>query len=240
MPSKKAKNTVEPQTDLADQSRAATARKSPVPAGQQTLGRISLREEQRLLTRDRLLDAALIVFKRVGYRAATVDMITQEAGTNRATFYLHFRSQVDVAAGLGRRLSGEYAHMFFELDKLDIPRVKDVTAWLDTILNSRRGDSMLGRMLQEAIAADTEFAQEAMDYMVRIADRMTNYLAHFRGKQKQNARSRLLLVQMLINRYLAYLDMGVPFAGESGQQVMAQMIWNMLYAELQATAQTPT
>ena len=67
--------------------------------------RLSIREEQKLRTRDRLLDAAFEVFSAVGYRAATIDEIMKRAGANRATFYLHFSDKLDIAAGIGRRSS---------------------------------------------------------------------------------------------------------------------------------------
>jgi AcrR family transcriptional regulator len=49
-----------------------------------------LREEQKALTRARIVDAAKSVFEEHGYGAASIGTITDVAGINRATFYLHF------------------------------------------------------------------------------------------------------------------------------------------------------
>lgn len=46
--------------------------------------------------RQQLLDAAIRVFARSGYRAASISDIIAEAEVARGTFYLHFRSKTDV------------------------------------------------------------------------------------------------------------------------------------------------
>ena len=55
-----------------------------------TTPRLSMRERQRNLTRQSILDASLEAFADRGYFATTVDDIVQRAGIGRATFYLHF------------------------------------------------------------------------------------------------------------------------------------------------------
>ena len=46
------------------------------------------------------MESARQVFVTRGFPDATVDDIAREAGASRATFYLHFRSKVDIAAAL--------------------------------------------------------------------------------------------------------------------------------------------
>ena len=92
--------------------------------------RLSIREEQKLRTRDRLLDAAFEVFSQVGFRAATIDEIMKCAGANRATFYLHFTDKLDVAAGIGRSNSLAVSDRFRQLDKMVAPSQADVRNWL--------------------------------------------------------------------------------------------------------------
>lgn len=57
---------------------------------------ISLREAQKQLTRERLLESAQEVFATKGYVNATVDDIAAKAGASRATFYLHFDSKLAI------------------------------------------------------------------------------------------------------------------------------------------------
>lgn len=48
------------------------------------------------MTRQRLLEAGVQVFKDRGYSDATIDEIVTQAAVGRATFYLHFKSKFDV------------------------------------------------------------------------------------------------------------------------------------------------
>ncbi|QIX27227.1 TetR/AcrR family transcriptional regulator [Nocardioides sp. JQ2195] len=60
----------------------------------------SQREDQKALTRARLIEASLVVFHTEGYAAATINDIVAEAGVSRATFYLHFASKLDVIVAI--------------------------------------------------------------------------------------------------------------------------------------------
>src|SRR5678816_2464768 len=57
---------------------------------------LSPRDEQKRLTRRRLIEGALAAFEQKGYAATTIDDIVAEANASRATFYLHFKSKADV------------------------------------------------------------------------------------------------------------------------------------------------
>ncbi|MGV9867161.1 TetR/AcrR family transcriptional regulator [Rhodococcus koreensis] len=54
---------------------------------------MTLREEQKLLTRRKLVEAARTVFEQNGYANSAIDEITRRAGASRATFYLHFENK---------------------------------------------------------------------------------------------------------------------------------------------------
>lgn len=51
------------------------------------------RAEQREETRRRLIESAAAVFARVGFEAAAIDAITEEAGYSRGAFYSNFESK---------------------------------------------------------------------------------------------------------------------------------------------------
>jgi AcrR family transcriptional regulator len=59
---------------------------------------MSLREEQKLLTRNRLIASARRAFAEVGYASTSIDDIVRVAGVSRGTFYLHFKNRSDVLA----------------------------------------------------------------------------------------------------------------------------------------------
>jgi AcrR family transcriptional regulator len=58
--------------------------------------RPSLRDEQRALTRRRLLDAAEVVFARNGFHGAPVEEVAREAGATTGALYSNFTSKADL------------------------------------------------------------------------------------------------------------------------------------------------
>jgi AcrR family transcriptional regulator len=70
------------------------------------------REKKKAMRQEQLIDAAEKVFVERGYDAATIDMITEEIGYNKRTFYLYFKDRDDVFfAVLLRSLGVLYALM---------------------------------------------------------------------------------------------------------------------------------
>ncbi|WP_459545753.1 TetR/AcrR family transcriptional regulator [Nocardia sp. X0981] len=110
----------------------------------------TLREAQREMTRNLLLDAGLDLFVRKGYGATKVEDIASAAGTTRVTFYAYFPSKVDLMkaliterlnAALDRVPSAEHGSTAREL----VSVVEDgsrgrIRAWLDA--TSQRWDAI--------------------------------------------------------------------------------------------------
>lgn len=66
------------------------------------------RVEQRAVTRQRLVEAAGRVFCRVGFEAAPIDVIAEEAGYSRGAFYSNFESKDELFVELlGHHLDAE-------------------------------------------------------------------------------------------------------------------------------------
>src|ERR1700679_3591932 len=63
-------------------------------------GRPSLRDEQRALTRRRLLDSAEAVFARSGFHGASVEDIAREAGVTSGALYSNFAGKEDLFLAL--------------------------------------------------------------------------------------------------------------------------------------------
>ena len=56
----------------------------------------TLRDQQRIFTRARLIESAIQCFGEQGYHATKIEDIVAAAGASRATFYLHFNSKLEV------------------------------------------------------------------------------------------------------------------------------------------------
>ncbi len=57
-------------------------------------------KEEAQVTRRRLLQAALVVFSRSGYSAASLEEVAAEAGVTRGAIYWHFKSKADLYGAL--------------------------------------------------------------------------------------------------------------------------------------------
>jgi AcrR family transcriptional regulator len=164
-----------------------------------------LREAQRQLTRERLVDAAVALFGARGFRAVTIEQIAAEAGANRATFYLHFRNKEDVANAIGGRLAPHIQSIFAALDALPDPTVEDVRAWLVQGLAEQTEERRnLLAVATEANVADPDLADDYLRFIDLFIDAMPNYLARFSDAERPAARTRMLMQLVQLER-LSYL-----------------------------------
>jgi AcrR family transcriptional regulator len=164
-----------------------------------------LREAQRQLTRERLVDAAVVLFGARGFRAVTIEQIAAEAGANRATFYLHFRNKEDVANAIGDRLVPHIQAIFAALDALPDPTVEDVRAWLLQGLAEQTEERRnLLAVATEANVADPDLADDYLRFIDLFIDAMPNYLARFSEAERPAARTRMLMQLVQLER-LSYL-----------------------------------
>jgi AcrR family transcriptional regulator len=78
--------------------------------------RPSLRDEQKALTRRRLLDAAEVVFAQRGFHGASVDEIAREAGATTGALYSNFSGKEDLFLAMFERSAQadvrDYAEIF--------------------------------------------------------------------------------------------------------------------------------
>jgi AcrR family transcriptional regulator len=79
-------------------------------------GRPSLRDEQKAMTRQRLLEAAEAVFARRGFHGASVEEIAREAGATTGAVYSNFAGKEDLFLALFEASTasqvGEYSEIF--------------------------------------------------------------------------------------------------------------------------------
>lgn len=95
--------------------------------------------------RERILAAACDLFYRQGIHAVGVELIVEEARTNKMTLYRHFRSKDDLVVEYVRQLAAEGDELWVRLDR-DYPDKpeKRLAAWVDHVedivtRNSERG-----------------------------------------------------------------------------------------------------
>jgi len=102
------------------------------------------REAQRRKTRARLLDAAVVEFRRAGANSADINAIVEAAGVARSTFYFHFPTKEHVLLELIRRdedYLAEELSRFLETRR-DLPTVLEEIIRLVVALETRWGAAL--------------------------------------------------------------------------------------------------
>jgi AcrR family transcriptional regulator len=102
------------------------------------------REAQRRKTRARVLDAAIVEFRRAGAHSADINAIVEAAGVARSTFYFHFPTKEHVLLELIRR---DEDYLAEELNRFldtrhDLPVVLDEIVRLVVALEMRWGAAL--------------------------------------------------------------------------------------------------
>lgn len=81
----------------------AEIRRAAELAARESAGERLSREENRALTRERLLDAAADVFNRLGYHGASLETVAEAAGYTKGAVYSNFATKGDLFLALHRR-----------------------------------------------------------------------------------------------------------------------------------------
>ena len=143
-------------------------------------GRRTLRAEQKLLTRRRLLDAATEVFHKRGFVAATVDDIVNAAEVSRATFYLHYANKEAILEEISANYLPEYVAKFEQFD--DTARnPSEMRQWMTGMVAFLRGHrGHLAAITEAALAGEAFVAQQRAD----TVDAHPRVDAELRGHQR--------------------------------------------------------
>jgi AcrR family transcriptional regulator len=164
---------------------------------------LSLREQQRVFTRERLIQGALEVFARKGYVAATIDDIAAAAGASRATFYLHFHTKQDIVAELGSRMVPEVQQFYSELDDLLESGSRDeFRGWMRRAIDWLEANRVA---ITAGIAAQVVEGPMSDTATMRLVDQMPKYLASWPNGMEHQARVRIALLATQFRAAFAFL-----------------------------------
>ena len=151
----------------------------------------SLREAQKALTRNRLLDAAVEVLGQRGGLDATMDEIAKSAGVTRATLYAHFPNKAAIIRGLAERMYTIGGDLYSELEA--VPRWTAVTVrrWLDDVETMWRTQSADIRVLAAAGTAMRGTTLDPHDGYVTLLTARTD---RWKSVSTAEARQRCMMV----------------------------------------------
>jgi AcrR family transcriptional regulator len=164
-----------------------------------------LREAQRRFTRQHILDAARAVFVERGFIATSVEDIIERAGTSRRTFYAHFRSKTDVLAEIGRALVPEIQNTYRRLDDVLATDSRDsLREWFESTMEWCERNGSLTPVWEEAAAIEAEPRAQRRELVRGYVDFMPAYLASWPEDRREEARLRVVLMTVQIDRFLGH------------------------------------
>ncbi|RDI65182.1 TetR/AcrR family transcriptional regulator [Nocardia pseudobrasiliensis] len=191
------------------------------------MARLSVRAEQKLLTRDRLLDAAVEVFAEKSSLEATMDDIARAAAVSRVTVYAHFSGKTEIVLGLADRLYALGDEVYADLAGRSVWTRAAVRDWLDVVEARWREQAASIRVLTMAgPPASTEGTIAARE---RYVDLLVGDPDRWRAVTPAQARQRALLIALLIESFFAaWIATGWPSDTDDPLDLLADTLCHLL------------
>lgn len=156
---------------------------------------LPIREQQKLMTRERLLNAAVKVFLERGYADTTIDEIAAAAAAGRATFYLHFRGKLDLMRDLIQEREEQNEVLIGELQAIRDLTHESLEEWLGRFVShwASQGDRFLVGL--QAIGSEPELAAQLDTGISLMTDVLKEWIVKLRDIEDNEAtlRSELLV-----------------------------------------------
>ena len=198
-----------------------------------------LREAQRRFTKRHILEAATAVFVAKGYTASTVEDIIERAGTSRRTFYVHFRSKTHLLAELSTTLAPEIRDQYRQLDEALLAESSQaLREWfVATIDWCRRHDNLMP-VWEQAAATEPEQETQRRAFIASLPDSMPHYLARWPKQRQEEARLRIILLNLQLDRFFVHTPVRDMEAADLA--FVPDVLTNIWYEPLQAPSRTRT
>ncbi|MFJ9366109.1 TetR/AcrR family transcriptional regulator [Nocardia sp. NPDC101769] len=173
------------------------------PGQSDTPRRTSLRDEQKRLTRSRLIDAAKQLFTTQGYAPVRVDDIAAAVGCSRATFYLHFTGKPDVLRAIAEQGTlPSVQHFYEDLDHvLDTGSREEFAAWMRRAIDWFQEYKDLLPAWDEATTLEPEFREVAREGIMALPNVMSSYLSRWPADRQDEAHLRVELLVAQLERF---------------------------------------
>jgi AcrR family transcriptional regulator len=201
-------------------------------AGQGT--RPSLRDEQKVLTRQRVLDAAVAVFSEKAFLDATMDDIARAGGVTRATVYAHFPGgKSDMVQALVARVYESIDEAYAGLAGSGDWTRTGLRAWIEALVTRWRELTPAIRVLT---TAGTSIARESTDSGDRYLAAHKRYVALLADDVRRwphtpapEARQRALMAVLQVESFLTlWLSGGWPVETADPLDLLTDAVCHLL------------
>ena len=194
----------------------------------------TLRDQQRIFTRGRLIESAIQCFGQRGYHATKIEDIVAAAGASRATFYLHFNSKLEVLDEAMAALDPEAERRYNELDA-EIAKPGGVTRkalsrWLDDWVDFWEEHGPLIIAAHQSVVIEPGRLQHDWEGRMRLAGMLVHYHNRFQGGARETAKLRALLLEQLSDRaFHLYINPVIDLTREQLVEVLTEYWWMVLH-----------
>ncbi|WP_084182190.1 TetR/AcrR family transcriptional regulator [Mycolicibacterium austroafricanum] len=159
----------------------------------------SLRETQKELTRNRVIEAALEVFEERDFASTTMDDIAVRANLNRGTIYLHFESKAEILKGAMQGMEPDEFELFKEFGAAKSRPELEVT--YDHVLTLWSQIGKIWRHARDAAATD-ETLREWTEGVFNRQVRKVRQVFEARGMSAGSAEVRATLVVSMWSEFM--------------------------------------
>jgi len=195
--------------------------------------RRNLREEQKILTHRRLLEAAVTVFTEKPFLEARMEDIAQAAGVTRVTVYAHFPGKAEIVDALVERLYGLMGEAYADLAALPRWTPADIRAWLDEAAVRWREMAPIRRVANAAAPTALRSLGDGRTQYVEAHERYVGMLVGDYGRWRDvdpaEARQRALMAVLQTESFFsAWIAVEWPLETADPLRLLADSLCHLL------------
>jgi len=181
----------------------------------------SIREAQKQLTRERLIESAIAVMLERGLEATTMEEIAARANLGRTTMYKYFDGKPDLTAAASETQMSDMMIAILSMGEVDPGNLRDLTAWLERFEECYTDlgpwfylTPPTGESIERSLEQQEQAAQEVLDEWGRRG---------WAPAVKTPAKS-LLLLFTLVGRWLSYKWIYAVAEPEHSREALLDMV----------------
>lgn len=168
--------------------------------------------EQKEVTRRKLLNAARVVFEHHPYYATAVEMLADQAGVSRTTFYRHFDGKLAVATALFDDLAPVLKEKWRELFAIPTPAKAEVKVWLNEMVAVSVSHRVLVSLFSQIEASEPESGTHKYEYYDEIFAMLDLNAREVGAATVRRLRAKFLLVMLQLDQFLYLTCSGTEVA----------------------------
>jgi AcrR family transcriptional regulator len=184
--------------------------------------------KQKELTRKKLLEAAQVVFRHHAYADTAVEMVADQAGVSRTTFYRHFDGKLSLALALFADIAPHLKNEWQRLFKIQTPTVSVLRAWLRQLIKKSSMNQVLVSVFVQIEATEPDAQLNKYNYYDEVW-KLSGFDDQIEPSYQSEMDAKFLLMMLQIDQFLYLLcSRPSPVSEDDLLTAMADIIRNFL------------